>query len=71
MKELEGMSLAQLRQVQAVASSAPASVRDNISRQVEGVRRSRARAEDAVRRPSAGRAAALGANADAFNSLGY
>jgi Ca-activated chloride channel family protein len=62
---------ARLQQVQAVAASAPASVRDNISRQVEGVRRSRARAEDAVRRPSAGRAAALGANADAFNSLGY
>jgi|LNFM01.1.fsa_nt_gb Ca-activated chloride channel family protein len=60
-----------LQQVQAVAASAPASVRDNIARQVEGVRRSRARAAEAVSRPSLSRGAALGANADAFGAMGY
>jgi Ca-activated chloride channel family protein len=62
---------AQLRQAQSVASAAPASVRENIARQMQGVQRSRARAAEAVRRPAAGRAAALGANADAFNAMGY
>lgn len=60
-----------LQQVQAVASSAPASVRENIARQVEGVRRSRARASEAVSRPASSRAAALGANADAYGAMGF
>ncbi|MFO0557439.1 MAG: VWA domain-containing protein [Polyangiales bacterium] len=60
-----------LQQVQQVAAAAPASVRANIARQVEGVRRSRARASEAVSRPASSRAAALGANADAYGALGY
>lgn len=61
----------QLRRAQASAAAAPASVQANIARQAEGVSRSRVRAAEAARRPASSRAAALGANADAFSAMGY
>lgn len=61
----------QLQQAQVAAAAAPESVRANIVRQAQGVSRSRARAVDAVARPASSRAAALGANADAFGAMGY
>lgn len=61
----------QLQQAQTIAAAAPESVRANIVRQVQGVQRSRARAVEAVARPAMSRAAALGANADAFSAMGY
>jgi Ca-activated chloride channel family protein len=60
-----------IRQAQAIASAAPASVRLNLDRQMQGVQRSAGRAREAVARPAAARSAALSNNADAFGAMGY
>lgn len=61
-------------QLNRVAASAPAALRDRVRRQIEGLRRGRASASRAAlphASPAAARAAALGNNDDAFEALGY